>query len=170
MKRSRQPFKGILYAGLMLTPQQGPKVLEYNVRFGDPECQAMVPLLSSDLYVHCQEVADGFIETPVELSSDACVAVTLAAEGYPPAPNRRGDIITGVDKAAMRDGVVVFHAGTERTDGELATNGGRVLTLTGVASTIRDARDRVYDAVGDISWPGLHYRRDIAAQALTDVT
>ena len=70
----------------------------------------------------------------------------------------------------MRDGVVVFHAGTERTDGELATNGGRVLTLTGVASTIRDARDRVYDAVGDISWPGLHYRRDIAAQALTDVT
>jgi phosphoribosylamine---glycine ligase len=158
-------YRGVLYGGLMLTPD-GPKLLEYNVRFGDPECQAMMPLLVSDLYVHCREVADGRLQTPVDLSPDACVAVTLAAEGYPPAPNRTGDVIAGVEKASCHEGVVVFHAGTKRIDGELATNGGRVLTVTAVASTIRDARDRVYDAVADISWVGLHYRRDIAAQAL----
>jgi phosphoribosylamine---glycine ligase len=158
-------YRGALFCGLMVTAD-GPKLIEYNVRFGDPECQAMVPLLASDLYVHCREVADGVMETPVELSSDACVAVTLAAEGYPPAPTRRGDLISGVEKGATHEGVVVFHAGTKRMDGDVATNGGRVLTVTGVASTIRDARDRVYDAVADITWPGLHYRRDIAAQAL----
>ncbi len=138
-----------------------------EARFGDPECQVLVPRLASDLYVHLDECARGRITTPVTLHADTCVGVVLASEGYPPAPVRKGDVITGLDAAARRDGVVVFHAGTAAgSDGNAVTSGGRVLTVTATAPTVADARDRAYAAVADISWPGMHYRRDIASQAL----
>jgi phosphoribosylamine--glycine ligase len=157
-------YRGVLYCGLMLT-SEGPKVVEYNIRFGDPECQAIVPRLESDLFVHCTEAAIGHIETPVVMRDDACVAVWLAAEGYPVAP-RTGDVIDGLDEAAARPDVLVFHGGT-RTEGDsVVTSGGRVLTVAALGADVRAARDRAYDAAACISWPGLHYRRDIAAQAL----
>jgi phosphoribosylamine--glycine ligase len=166
LRRRDAEYRGVLYCGLMLTAV-GPYVIEYNVRFGDPETQAMVPRLASDLFVHCHEAAAGRIETPVEMRADACVAVALAAEGYPPAPQRRDDVILGLDAAAAHPDVFVFHAGTKREGDAILTNGGRVLTVSAVGPSIRDARDRAYAAAAEISWPGLHYRRDIAAQALT---
>ena len=167
MRRRDAEYRGILYCGLMLDPVKGPQVLEYNVRFGDPECQVVVPRLASDLYVHCREAAAGRIETDVKLADVACVGVALASEGYPPAPIRRGDAIEGLDAAGALDGVTVFHAGTKTgADGSITTNGGRVLTVSAVGPDIAAARDRAYEAAALISWPGLHYRRDIAAQAL----
>ncbi|GIU90327.1 MAG: phosphoribosylamine--glycine ligase [Acidimicrobiia bacterium] len=166
LRRRDAEYRGVLFCGLMLTPD-GPRVLEYNVRFGDPECQVIVPLLESDLYVHCAEAAAGRIETPLVMRDEACVGVVIASEGYPPAPVRKGDVIAGLDAARAVDGALVFHAGTRREGDAIVTNGGRVLTVVATGGTIRAARDRAYDAAGRISWPGLHYRRDIAAQALT---
>jgi len=157
-------YRGVLYAGLMLTPD-GPKVLEYNVRFGDPECQVVVPRLASDLAAHCLESASGSPLSPVEFRSDACVTVVLAAEGYPAAP-RTGDVIEGLDAAAAVPDVTVFHAGTKAgADGEVLTAGGRVLDVTAVAPTVAEARARAYEAAELVSWPGVQYRRDIAATA-----
>ncbi|HET9728558.1 MAG TPA: phosphoribosylamine--glycine ligase [Acidimicrobiia bacterium] len=165
LARRGAPFRGVLFCGLMLTPD-GPKVLEYNVRFGDPECQVIVPRLDSDLYAHLHESATGALVTPVRLSPDACVGVTLAAEGYPPAPAHKGDPIGGLD--AAHDGVTVFHAGTAFDDaGQVVATGGRVLTVTARAGDVAQARDRAYRAISQISWTGVHYRHDIAAQALT---
>jgi phosphoribosylamine--glycine ligase len=167
LRRRNAEYRGILYCGLMLDPIKGPQVLEYNVRFGDPECQVIVPRLESDLYVHCLEGTSGRIETDVKLASVACVGVVLASEGYPPAPVRRGDPIDGLGAAGLLDGVNVFHASTATNpNGEIATNGGRVLTVSAVGADVATARDRAYEAAALISWPGLHYRRDIAAQAL----
>jgi phosphoribosylamine--glycine ligase len=167
LARRGAEYRGVLFCGLMLTPD-GPKVLEYNVRFGDPECQVIVPRLASDLYVHVREVASGRLETGVELADAACVGVALASEGYPPAPARKGDVIEGLDRAAAHEGVHVFHAGTATNDGgDVVTSGGRVLTVVGTGGDVREARDRAYAAADDISWPGMHYRRDIAARALT---
>jgi phosphoribosylamine--glycine ligase len=161
-------YRGVLFAGLMLTDDAPYKMLEYNVRFGDPECQVLMPRIASDVYVHLSECAAGAMETPVELSADASVGVVLAAEGYPPAPARKGDVISGLDDAAAMDGVQVFHAGTATNDtGDVVTSGGRVLTVVGTGADVRAARDRAYEAAAKISWPGVHYRRDIAAQALT---
>jgi phosphoribosylamine--glycine ligase len=160
-------YRGVLYCGLMLTPD-GTKVLEYNVRFGDPECQVLVPRLTSDLFVHLSESAAGELTTPVELSGDSCVGVVLAAAGYPPAPDRKGDLINGLDRAAAPEGIVVFHSGTAFDDqGRVVTGGGRVLTVTAVGADVAHARDRAYTAAAEISWPGVHYRRDIGAQALS---
>jgi len=160
-------YRGVLYCGLMLTPD-GAKVLEYNVRLGDPECQVLVPRLTSDLFVHLSESAAGELATPIELSDVSCVGVVLAAEGYPPAPERKGDVISGVDRAGAREGVEVFHSGTALDDqGRVVTGGGRVLTVTAVGVDVAQARDRAYAAAADISWPGVHYRRDIGAQALS---
>jgi phosphoribosylamine--glycine ligase len=166
LERRGAPFRGTLYAGLMLTPE-GAKVLEYNVRFGDPETQVLVPRFTSDLFVHLSESADGDLVTPVELAGTACVGVVLAAAGYPPAPERTGEVITGLERASAHEGVVVFHAGTAFDDGgRVVTNGGRVLTVTAVGADVAEARDRAYAAAAEISWPGVHYRRDIGAQAL----
>lgn len=154
-------YRGVLYAGLMLTPE-GPKVIEYNVRFGDPECEVVVPRLASDLAVHCAEAATGRLETPVRFRDDACVSVVLATEGYPSAP-RTGDVITGLDSAAARDDVMVFHAGTARTDAGIVTAGGRVLAVTALGTDVAQARARAYEAADLISWPGLLRRSDIAA-------
>jgi phosphoribosylamine--glycine ligase len=165
LERRGAPYRGVLFCGLMLTAE-GPKVLEYNVRFGDPECQVLVPRLRSDLFAHLAESAAGVLETPVELSDSACVGVVLASGGYPPAPDRKGDVVRGLDQAARHEGVVVFHSGTAGADGNVVVNGGRVLTVTAVGADVGAARDRAYAAAADISWPGVHYRRDIGSQAL----
>lgn len=160
-------FRGALYCGLMLT-SEGPKVIEYNVRFGDPEAQVLIPRFMSDLYAHLHESATGKLSTRPEFDGGACVGVVMASEGYPPAPSRKGDVITGLDAAGANEGVEVFHSGSAHdADGNVVTNGGRVLTVSAVGSDVRSARDRAYAAAAEISWPGVHYRRDIAAQALT---
>ena len=155
-------YRGVLYAGLMLTPD-GPKIIEYNVRFGDPECQVVVPRLASDLAVHLAEAATGRLETPVEFRDDACVTVVLASEGYPASP-RTGDVIEGLEALRDLDDVVVFHAGTKETPEGVVTAGGRVLSVTALGADVAAARARAYEAADRISWPGLHRRSDIAAR------
>jgi phosphoribosylamine--glycine ligase len=167
MRRRDAEFRGFLYCGLMIDPVKGPQVLEYNVRMGDPEAQVVIPRLASDLYVHCHEAAAGRVETEVQLADVACVGIAIASEGYPPAPVRKGDAISGLDAAGALPDVFVFHAGTATdADGRIVTNGGRVLTVSATGPDLVAARDRAYAAAALISWPGLHYRRDIAAQAL----
>jgi phosphoribosylamine--glycine ligase len=154
-------YRGILYAGLMLTAD-GPKVVEFNVRFGDPEAQAVLPRYSGDLAALLAEAAAGRIESAPVFDDRAAVTVVLAAEGYPRAP-RTGDVIEGLDKADACEDVIVFRAGVDRDDhGRLRTAGGRVLNVTGLGDDIAAARDAAYAAVGHISWPGMHYRTDIA--------
>ena len=157
------PYRGVLYAGIMLTPD-GPKILEYNVRFGDPECQVVVPRLASDLATHLAEAAAGRLETPLRWRDEAALTVVLAAERYPASP-RTGDVITGLDSAGQIPGVTVFHAGTVAGErpGEVRTAGGRVLNVTALGAGVAEARARAYEAVGRISWPGMQYRRDIGA-------
>jgi len=154
-------YRGVLYAGLMLTAD-GPKVLEYNVRFGDPEAEVVLPRLSSDLAELLAEAAAGSLQTTPEFVTDACVTVVLASEGYPASP-RTGDVIEGIDAASALPGVTVFCAGVGADDaGRLLTAGGRVLDVTATGATIGEARERAYAAVERISWPGRHHRTDIA--------
>jgi len=157
-------YRGVLYAGLMLTPD-GLKVLEYNVRFGDPEAQVVLPRLASDFAELCRDAAAGRAGLDPRFHEDACVTVVLATEGYPASP-RQGDVIEGLDDAEQLPGVTVFHAGTKPMDGKLMTAGGRVLDVTAVAPTLAEARRRAYEAAERISWPGVQYRRDIAAAAV----
>jgi phosphoribosylamine--glycine ligase len=161
LARAGIEYRGVLYAGMMLTAA-GPKVIEYNVRFGDPECQVVLPRLAVDLADVVHAAAAG--GTPeVRFSTDACVTVVLASEGYPASP-RTGDVIEGLADAEGVEGVTVFHAGTtEGADGAILTAGGRVLDVTATGATIDEARARAYDAVARISWPGMHFRGDIAA-------
>jgi phosphoribosylamine---glycine ligase len=156
-------YRGVLYAGGMLTPD-GAKMVEYNVRFGDTETQSMVPLVSNDLGQVLYEAAGGHLKSEVEFTDEACVTITLAAEGYPEAPVL-GDVITGVEEAGKVPGVVVFHAGTKRQNAELVTARGRVLNVTAVAQTLAEARERAYEAVAHIKFRGMQYRTDIAAEA-----
>ena len=123
LARRGAEYRGVLYCGIMLTPE-GTKVVEYNIRFGDPECQVIVPRLASDLYAHCHEAAAGRIETPVVMTDDACVGIALAPEGYPPAPLRTGEPIGGLGAAAAVEGALVFHAGTKLVDGEVVDRRG----------------------------------------------
>lgn len=164
LRRRGIDYRGVLYGGLMLTAE-GPKMLEYNVRFGDPECQIVVPLIESDFAELLREAADGRLRSTPVVSSDAAVTVVLAAEHYPSTP-RTGDVITGIDEARAIDGVTVFCAGVALDDvGRLVTAGGRVLNVCGRGPTISVARERAYAGVSAISWPGMHYRTDIAASA-----
>jgi phosphoribosylamine---glycine ligase len=160
-------YRGVLYAGLILTPD-GPKVLEFNVRFGDPETQVVLPRFEGDLVALLAEVAAGSLTTVPRCTSQAAVCVVMASAGYPETP-RTGDLITGLDDAAVLDGVTVFHAGTAATtedDGVagagVVTAGGRVLGVTGVGGSIGEARDRAYAGVAAISWSGAQVRSDIA--------
>ena len=157
------PFVGLLYAGLMLTPD-GPRVLEFNCRFGDPETQAVVPLFEGDLLEVLVAAARGDV-SGVELGwvPDAAVTVVLAAGAYP-AETDRGGVIEGVDSAESLGGLV-FHAGTARHGDRLVTNGGRILAVTGRGPSIARARTAAYDAVGRISFPGMRVRSDIAEVA-----
>ncbi len=154
------PYSGILYAGLMLT-DDGPKLIEYNVRFGDPECQALMMRLESDLLELMYAVARGRLAEaePPRFTSGAALTVVLAANGYP-GPPERGGAIEGLDRAE-RDGVKVFHAGTALDAGRLVANGGRVLSVTAAAGSVAEARDRAYAAVGRIGFPSGFCRRDI---------
>jgi phosphoribosylamine--glycine ligase len=157
-------YRGVLYAGLMLTPE-GPKVLEYNVRFGDPEAEVVLPRLSTDLAALLAEAAAGDLRSEPAFAPDACVTVVLASEGYPASP-RTGDVIEGIDEASALPGVTVFCAGVGSDDaGRLVTAGGRVLDVTATGVTIAEARERAYGAVSRIRWPGMHHRTDIAADA-----
>ncbi len=157
-------YRGVLYAGLILTPD-GPRVLEYNVRFGDPETQVVLPRLTEDLTGLLAEAAAGRLRTEPRFSSDSSVCVVLASEGYPASP-RVGDRIDGLDQAAAIEGVSVLHAGTALDDeGRFVTAGGRVLGVSAVGRSISDARARAYAAVDRIGWEGMQYRTDIAADA-----
>jgi phosphoribosylamine--glycine ligase len=156
-------YRGVLYAGIMLTPD-GPKMLEYNVRFGDPECEVVVPRLASDLATHCLEAATDRLVTPVSFRDDAAVTIVLASEDYPRSP-RTGDVIDGLAALDGLDDVIVFHAGTARSGDDLVTAGGRVLAVTALGPSIPEARERAYDAVAKVSWPGMQHRSDIAARA-----
>ena len=161
----------MLYAGLMLTPE-GPRVIEYNVRFGDPEAQVVLPLLSCDAAELFLAVANGDLDgaAPPAFSGDAAVCVVMASQGYPEHP-RTGDTIEGLSPAgqsvAAVEGATVFHAGTRRhdPDGPFHTAGGRVLGVTAVAPTLAEARDRAYAAAAPIEWEGMQMRHDIAATA-----
>ena len=156
-------YRGILYGGFILT-EAGPVVLEYNARFGDPETQVLLPRLNSDLVDVMLAVGDGTLaDTTLMWKTDYAVSVVLASGGYPGA-YETGKVITGVDAANAIDGVTVFHAGTAlREDGALVTTGGRVLDVTALAPTMREARALAYEAVSKISFEGMFYRKDIAA-------
>ncbi len=166
MKRGRTPFQGVLYAGLMLTPQ-GPKVLEYNVRFGDPECQPLMALLKSSLLDLLDAAVDGRLEEvePPEWKREAAVAVVMAAEGYP-GSYPSGHPIRGLHEAAEVPGVQVFHAGTKRVDGQVETAGGRVLAVTATAPTLPQAKLQAYTGVRAIRWIGGWCRKDIADKGI----
>jgi phosphoribosylamine---glycine ligase len=158
------PFVGLLYAGLMLT-DDGPRVLEFNCRFGDPETQAILPRVDGDLLGPLVAAAAGRLdEVEVETAADAAVTVVLASRGYPESPDR-GTRIAGID-AAERAGAIVFHAGTALRAGEVRSAGGRVLNVTGVAPTSAEARERAYEAIDLIDFPGAQFRRDIALKAV----
>jgi len=163
------PFRGILYAGLMLT-EAGPKVIEFNVRFGDPECQVLLPRLKSDLLPALLAACDGELgQFDLRWHELASIGVVVAARGYPEAP-RIGGAISGLDDAASGPGVLIFHAGTELDgDGRLRAAGGRVLTVCAAASRLRAAREAAYAAIGKIDWPDGFCRRDIGLRAAASV-
>jgi phosphoribosylamine---glycine ligase len=161
MARRGTQFRGILYAGLMLTGE-GVKLIEFNVRFGDPECQALVLRLKSDLLSALQAAYDGELQNfDLRWNDDAAIAVVMAARGYPEAPER-GSEIRGLDRATAVPGVQIFHAGTEAdAQGRLRAAGGRVLTVCAVGTDLRAAHDAAYAAVDAIDWPEGFCRRDI---------
>jgi phosphoribosylamine--glycine ligase len=157
-------YRGVLYAGLMLTPD-GPKLVEYNVRFGDPEAQVVLPRLTTDLGGLLAEASAGSLETTPRFGDDACVTVVVAVEGYPVSP-RTGDRIEGIDAARAIEGVAVYCAGVAKdASGHLVTAGGRVLDITATGPTIHEARRRAYRAIEEIRFPGMQFRTDIAALA-----
>ncbi|WP_122626851.1 phosphoribosylamine--glycine ligase [Lucifera butyrica] len=157
-------YQGCLYAGLMITPE-GPKVIEFNARFGDPETQVVLPLLDSDLVNIMEACLDGKLHTAdIVWKEEAAVCVVLAAGGYP-GSYAQGDVIHGFERAEA-EGACVFHAGTRQQDGQIVTGGGRVLGVTASAASISLAVERVYKAVGKISFTGMQYRTDIAYRAL----
>ncbi len=151
-------YRGCLYAGLMLTPD-GPKVIEYNVRFGDPEAQVVLPRLSSDLAQLLLEAANGELVSEPTFVDAAAVTVVLATGGYPIKPYDSGHVVRGLAEAEAMDGVEVFRYAV---DAEGRAAGGRVLSVTAFGPSVTAARDLAYEAVGHISWPGMHYRTDIA--------
>lgn len=160
MQQEGRPFKGCLYFGLMLTPD-GPKVIEYNARFGDPETQVVLPRLKTDLVTIIESVIDGTLENvDIQWSKEAAACVVMASGGYP-VKYEKGKVITGLDENGQLPGVTVYHAGTAEKDGQLVTSGGRVLGVTALASTLDEALQKAYEAVEKIHFDGAHYRRDI---------
>jgi phosphoribosylamine--glycine ligase len=158
-------FKGVLYAGLMITAD-GIKVLEFNVRFGDPETQVVLSRIAGDILPAFEACVDGCLsEDLISWRDESCVTVVLASGGYP-GSYEKGKVISGLEKANGRDGVTVFHAGTKLEDGKVVTSGGRVLAVTALGASLQDAVDAAYEAVGDISFDGMEFRTDIAAKAL----
>ena len=167
MNAEDRTFKGCLYFGLMLTPD-GPKVIEYNCRFGDPETQVVLPLLESDLFSIMRAVTEGRLkDADVKFSSRSAACVILASGGYPER-YEKGKIITGLREGQLPgSGATVYHAGTAQKDGGLVTAGGRVLGITAVGETLPEALTQAYSAAKEISFPGMHMRTDIGVRALT---
>jgi len=164
MSAEGRKYVGCLYAGLMITAD-GPKVIEYNARFGDPETQVVLPLLDGDLAEIMFACIDGKLkDTKVSWKDEAAVCVVMAAGGYP-ASYQKGDVITGID-GAEAGGAVVFHAGTAKTDAGIVTNGGRVIGVTATAANIKQAVDNAYAAVNKINFKDNHFRKDIAYRAI----
>ena len=166
MKTEGQPYKGVLYAGLMIT-DNGPQLIEFNVRFGDPECQVLMPRLKSDLLPALVASADGVLANmDLRWRDESAMTVVLAAQGYP-GPYRKGSEIRGLAAAGALPGVTVFHAGTQAgADGQVLANGGRVLGVTATAPSLAEAQTRAYAAVDLIDWPDGFCRRDIGWRAL----
>ncbi|GBD94446.1 phosphoribosylamine--glycine ligase [bacterium BMS3Abin05] len=167
MAKDGNPYKGILYAGLMLT-EEGPKVIEFNCRFGDPESQAILPLLKSDLLEGMMAVVNGNLaDYNLEIEDRSAVCVIMASEGYP-GPYEKGKEITGLDSDFGAD-TIIFHAGTKRVNGKLLTNGGRVLGVTHLAQSLKDAIEGAYKAVKSIFFEGAYYRTDIGKKGLRNI-
>jgi phosphoribosylamine--glycine ligase len=168
MKRARTPFRGLLFTGVMNT-NQGPRVLEFNVRFGDPETQPLLMRLKSDLVDLLEAVVDDTLgdldESRIEWDARPAVCVVLASQGYP-GSYPKGRVISGLADAAKLPDVKVFHAGTKTEGNEIVTDGGRVLGVTALGDSLPDAKKRAYQAVSLIQFQGMHYRKDIADKAL----
>ena len=165
MAAEGRPYRGVLYAGLMVKDGQV-KTLEFNARFGDPECQPLLMRMKSDIVPVLMAVAEGDLGTrAIEWHDKAAVCVVMAAEGYP-GDYRKGDIIEGLADAAHNDDVYVFHAGTAPKDGNCVTNGGRVLGVTALGDSVQKSITLAYQAVGRITWPGVQFRSDIGKKAL----
>ena len=164
LEKEGNPYRGLLYAGLMLT-QEGPKVLEFNVRFGDPETQAVLPRVEGNFLGILQEAATGNLTTALTVSQRPCVSVVAASTGYP-GSYEKGKSITGLEQASQEKDCFLFHAGTVLKDGRYATNGGRVLAVSALGRTLQEAVDRAYQALSLIHFDGMYYRRDIAHRAL----
>jgi len=166
MREEGRPYRGVLYGGLMIT-DEGPKLLEYNVRFGDPECQALVARLKSDLLPALIATSDGVLGSfDLRWHEETALVVVMASKGYP-GPYQKGSVVRGVEAAEAEEGVIVFHAGTEAgDDGALLANGGRVLGVTALGATVADAQRRAYTAVDRIDWPEGFCRRDIGWRAV----
>jgi phosphoribosylamine--glycine ligase len=159
------PYKGVLYAGLMITPE-GPRLIEYNVRFGDPECQVLMMRLLDDIVALMLAAADATLDAmSVRWRPDAALTVVMAAKGYPGA-YKKGTEIKGLEDAAADPDVEIFHAGTKHEGGKLLADGGRVLGVTARGKDIADAQSRAYAAVDKIDWPGGFCRRDIGWRAV----
>ncbi len=165
MAAEGRPFKGVLYAGLMIT-DDGVKVLEFNVRFGDPECQPLMVRLMSDLLPALIAASDGVLKSfDLRWYDEAAICVVMAAKGYP-GSYAKGSEIKGLDEAGQVEGVTIFHAGTKAEDGSILAVGGRVLGITALGQDVAEARTRAYDAIDRIDWPEGFCRRDIAWRAL----
>ncbi|MBI4972290.1 MAG: phosphoribosylamine--glycine ligase [Candidatus Omnitrophica bacterium] len=165
-------YKGVLYVGIMLT-KEGPKVLEFNVRFGDPETQAILPRLNSDLSEVMLATSNGKLNKitktgGLKWDSRACVCVVCASGGYP-GEYEKGKEIFGLDQTVKMKDIIVFHAGTKKQGDKILTSGGRVLGVTGLGNTIKEAIDQTYQAVGKIHFAGMHYRKDIGHKAIKEV-
>lgn len=158
-------YRGVIYAGLMIT-EDGPKVLEFNVRFGDPETQAILPRLKSDILEPMLACAEGNLSgVKLDWTEEPCVTVVLASGGYP-GGYKTGFEIKGLDEASAMDGITVFHAGTRLKDRKIATSGGRVLNVSALGKDFAQARDRAYAAIDKIHFEDIHYRKDIALRAI----
>jgi len=165
MNRNGTPYKGVLYVGLMITAG-GPRVLEFNVRFGDPETQPILMRLKSDLLEVCLAVCKGTLDqVSLEWDPRPAVCVVMASGGYP-GDYEKGKKITGLNQANQIHDVVVFHAGTAEKNGDIVTSGGRVLGVTALGQTVADAKTRAYEAVDKIKFDGAYCRRDIADKAI----
>ncbi|MEE2998061.1 MAG: phosphoribosylglycinamide synthetase C domain-containing protein, partial [Pseudomonadota bacterium] len=165
MKADGKPYQGVLYAGLMLTTE-GPKLVEYNVRFGDPECQVLMTRLMSDLVPALIATCDGELnDFNLRWFDEAALTVVMASNGYPN-DYKKGSIIRDLEKAEKIAGTLLFHAGTGTSDtGEIVATGGRVLNVTANGKSIKEAQERAYRAVDRVDWPGGFCRRDIGWQA-----
>jgi phosphoribosylamine---glycine ligase len=166
MREDGLPYRGTLFAGLMITPDGAPQLMEFNVRFGDPETEVLVNTIEGDLFLALEGAARGELDTSlIRPTGEHAVCVVLATAGYPEAP-RKGDLISGIEEAERQEGVRVYHAGTALEQGALVTAGGRVLAVTARGSSLAQAHQRAYQAAGTIRFEGVHYRRDIGARAL----